>query len=639
MGPTEVACITQSESARSFQSPRSSPDMDAHTGHCQPRPGLLTKLSPTESTTRAFPQGRSAQKQLSSPTCSSISVQDWDVDSATTSRMMATEKATTTYASITPVVLTEFVPSRATRPSQNAALQEHISDGRTVIQQRGLFPGRVARNHRPEPKVQALPGEYAKIDFVWNSNRPRDEAPVTSLGFNDILSSGAKPGSHSSSSASDVYGLEKSCEYENLCRPRNNVQASVWLGQRHAMQQGRSSPPTSSSSGHHRSAQQHEPRKTSPTHSREEPSLIVEESPSVGESHSDSGNASPKSSHELGGEVAGEQPEGVSLQDGYRSCRKSSLTSSSSGHPVLRTHLSANADLRAPAAAGGRDHPPVTSTGSLNSESPRGKPFLRRMTASRYSPDRRQTSPNSPVPPGPGPVYQNSPNAHFRSPSAPVEFTTRNASAGRDGRTGGSVSDLRARSNSTSSNDTADVAPELPVRPRDAYRRSTGESPDYESKCDASGAPPALPPRLSRSVSPPQPGHSPDSSELVIESVPSTSTGQWRQSTADELFASFSLSYVGSELVEKGYGVVVSTMERVVQAGRGAQLCTMNVTAAAVQVKLVSLTLCSTHVLQNLKTYKIPNAHGRPPKARGEVLFSVRYSLYKVSMWGGVAVI
>lgn len=583
MGPAEVTCIAPGAGmvTQLCQSPRRSGSERErlHAGKLQTPVDISPKL-PGESEHRSAAVGYTAasgQKQLSP-----VSGRSQLCESPMQQRKMATvseKRATTTYASVTPVVLTEFVPSRATRPSQNVALQEHISDGRTVIQQRGLFPG-PGRVHKrcSEPRVEPLPGEYAQIDFSKNASKPKAESGP-SLGT--LLAHGG------SGSSAGVYGLEKSCEYENLCRPRNNIQASVWLA--HRPGQGRVSPPSVPSDPQRPLLQrQHSSTANSP---KPEHRQLLSEEPceEVHDGGLSGSGVSSRASRPC------PFPPQTLTQDGAgaeaRPGSSASVCHSSSQHQLLQGRLSNDS------AADHRNvivpYASVSTVTALESDCVRNAKGGEQV-AKPSSPFVRRTSTGSTTgssvcaPFAPPPVYQNSSaSSHFRSPSAPVDLPTRQYSNSvRIGcRNSQQVApDLfRGRSSSTSSSDAAlPSPPEIAVNDVDHEHDSSGyggssESVDHENL-------PVLPPRRS-SVSPPRHRSSPENdhhSSLTVEVVHSAK--RWRQSTADELFGTFSLDYMGSELVDKGYGAVVSTMNKVIGACRELHACTMNVTAAAVQV-------------------------------------------------------
>ena len=131
----------------------------------------------------------------------------------------------TLYSSVTTSVLTEFIPSRQTRPSSNRALQHQVADVHTAMKQRGLQPRRRTTVLESQSSgCETLGVHYADLDFM------RDALDAGYLRSGETQ----RDAEERREKLASVYGLQRSAVYENLVAPRDAAQVSLWFGKDHS---------------------------------------------------------------------------------------------------------------------------------------------------------------------------------------------------------------------------------------------------------------------------------------------------------------------------------------------------------------------------------------------------------------------
>ncbi|XP_065179086.1 uncharacterized protein LOC135809627 [Sycon ciliatum] len=530
---------------------------------------------------------------------------------------MATTESTT-YASIASMNASpaEFIPSRATRPSNNPILRDANIDGRSIVQQKGLYcrPSRHSPRHHHQHHPHAAESgngglvgdqvrtnldrrestaEYIALEFAHNQPRNASQHPQhvhsnSTTGLPAMDTSGwSCPGSN----MQEARGLQPSAQYMNLVQLNDSKQAHAWFGgSAHAaelaVKNGRQ--PLNNGHGVHPVSSSAVP---SATHSTQHNTCGLSNAGSAalstsGKTASKSGAGLPQNNciyvnSSVVTSNGGEQPaasKDVTLFDKEPVYINAIQTPSGESlrPPNIHTRFSSTSSA-SPAIS------PLTSPGGQSTGASPARTGLVNVSATALSPssassafdmsqhkdymERTYENASAQASRPSGPMLGVS---HMRSPSEPCHITT------------GASGQEAIRTRSTHSNTM--TTPGQPIYMNDASgghhlsRRSRSSSSLHAEHTQADFHSQQLPKTAATSCSSPSsPSKSPIASPCREEVEPVMSP-TFQASNADTLFGKFQLTFLGAEAVDRGYGVIPQVVRSVAQ--RSTPAVTRNVIMA-----------------------------------------------------------
>ena len=461
-----------------------------------------------------------------------------------------TKSTATQYTHITAGSVSEFIPSRPTRQSENPALQQHCSDMRKVMQERGLDNPNRKKSPSAEQSLGELRGKYVDLDLEWIGEQE-------CTGDNGHAQSRTR--SQRGGSTSSNGHLEQSKHYENLIRAVNPVHEQAWL----ASARSASTP------------------------------QLVSNTPRLSGSSSHGSVSTP----DLGeGKMFGSPKD----QDQYLaiSNARRAIIRSVSSESCCSTRSSEYEEMLVDGTADrGQAQQAHSTSGSQNVRYRKRHVTRRRADHSSTgrvpSPDEADSSQNL--------SFANLPASLQRpgclsTPSSPTPTSCGSApsASGRSFFPFLSMADGKSRS--------SDSILQL-VGDKNLVRRRLSDPSTVRQKRYGQVLPESLDMSYLRSPSPTTPEHV---GMLELENIPSPA--QWRKSSVEELFGTFTLEYVGPCTVTHGHGVPDSAFKQVLHRAKkhvmeSTQRCIATITASVVQVSPLLTVRCGYVSKQSMSVF------------------------------------